>query len=1017
MRKIEITVIKIQQFLNAIEQIDKPEYAELAEMYADMCDEVNNRLEKCREEILRNSPETAIHLAEKEPPLLEMVELLNFDGVDEWHELCELYEWKIALPVDMKLVAELKRCYGNRTALEPLLIEYRKQSRRAPLKEKIALLRKIKAVDSENIQWENDLARFENERLEELKKIGRKAIEEDDEITIRSVYDEVRSPGWFVSPPSNVVSKLKNELIAFRKMRLKERGKRILHELTNAYSNYSMDEVAAALNKWDMLLREEYFSPDKSSEKQVAEARRWFDEENAQLETQRLFDKLLRQFADDMDNKKSLTEIDNLYHKLLDFDMPLPSHLVNRYKQVRSDLELEAKRTYTKKLVIALVFVIAIIALLGYFIHLHIRDAEYRKWAAPILKASEEYNLTDLKAAMQSIAKLKTEHPDFYDTEIVQAESTIRSLISEIKEERKQCEENLNTLDAIISSDYKDYDKMEDLIKSAELLTRKLHDDRGRLRLEAVKKSKRAYELRTQDERDSKFTEDALALNKLLMKVESIDAERQPAEFEKALAQYDMSAKKILSRKGVNPEIFKKYATTINANIQKLNREFADSKERGRQKRALMETIETEKLNLPAYSLALQRFVNKFPEDRRSMEFLKILKMMPGYLNAVALQHLSPESIEKKGIQKYAEFLKTHPAKNIWRRDLKEFLEAELIYLENRENIIASLKALQNLQVMKYRVLRFKNSSGDKICFYTSDDVERKFSSINTTTFTTLRTDVLENDVKKTKKEYFFQQHDKGWDVTAGRVKLYRNLEAVDDPRRKLPLAAHSLFCNSLNIDVAGRPTEEYEPMLLKKIDELKSSSEINSFLKLQLLQRLYALTEKISISNKEALRDGAVKLKQLIQACDNVNWVSIEPKTKKRIDDIIAALPKLHGKVKNDALKFKTLKAAVGRKLKEVGTVSIVDGKVDVSPIRNGVFRELWVLIERNGVLKFCIVGKKDATGIEIFPKAENMLMDGEPIFAPFDGRSTRDLSDKFFQSGNGYENIRKPDSWPVEL
>ena len=1017
MRKIEITVIKIQQFLNAIEQVDKPEYAELADSYAEICDEINSRLEKCREEMLRNAPETVIHLAEQEPPLLEMINIINFDRLDEWNELCELYEWKRALPVDTKLVDELKKCYGNHTALKPLLLEYRKKSKRATLKEKIALLRKIRAVDSENLQWTNDLTNFENERLKELKKAGRKAIEEDDEITIRGVYDEITAPGWFVSPPSNVVSKLKNELIAFKKMRLKERSKKILHSLANAYSNYSVHDVSVALKKWDMLLKESCFSPDEASEKQVQEARKWFAAENKQIETKMLFEKLARQFADDMDNRKSLPEIDNLYHKLLEFDIPLPPHLLSRYKQVRADMELDAKRSYTKKLVISLVLVFAIIAILGYFIHLHIRDTEYKKWAAPILKASEEYNLTDLKAAMQSIAKLKTEHPDFYDTEIVKAESTIHSLISQINDEQRQCIETLNTLDTIAESDYKDYDKMEDLIKRAKLLLRKLHDKQGLLHLTALEKSKRAYELRTQDARDLNFTEEALALNKLLMAVEAIDPENRPAEFEKELDKYESSAKKLMSRKGVTPEVFQKYTININDNIKKLSKELSDSKERVRQKYALVETVESEKLNLPSYNLALQRFVDKFPEDHRSIEFMRLLKVMPGYLNVVALQYLSPDSLDKKGIQKYAEFLRTHQGKNIWRRDLKEFLSAKLTYLENRDNIIASIKALKNLQVMKYRVLRFEDQQGDKIYFYTDDDVDRKISSINRRTFTTLRTKVMENDVSNIKKEYFFQQDDEGWDVSAGRVKLYRNLKALDNLQKKLPLAAHSVFCTELNIDIAGRPPEEYEQVLLQKIYELKHNSEINSFLKLQLLQRLYSLTEKISINNKEVLRAGALKLKQLLQACDNVNWVSIEPKTKKRIDGIIGTLPQLYGKVKNDALRFKILKAAVGRKLREIGVVTLKDGKMEINPMVQGFFHELWALKERNGVLKFYIVGKNDATGVELFPKGVNMLMNGEPIFAPCDGRATRELSDKFFQPGSGSERIRKPDSWPVEL
>ena len=1018
MRDIEIIVIKIQQFLNAIEQTNQPDYAELAESYAEICDDINRRLEKCREEILRNSPETAIYLAEQEPPLLEMINIINFDRLEEWNELCELYNWRRALPVDEKLVAELKKCYGNHTALKPLLLEYRKKSKNAGLKEKIALLRKIKAVDSDNAQWEDDLSRFENERLHELKKIGRKAIEENDEITIRSVYDEITAPGWFVSPPSNVVSKLRNELMAFKKMRMEERGKKILHSLANAYSTYNVQDLAVALRKWDMLLKESCFSPDEASEKQVEEARKWLDSENEQMEKERVFHKLTRQLADDMENRKSLPEIDNLYHKLMEFDMPIPDYLLARYKQVRSDMELDAKRLYTKRLVVSLVFIFAILAFLAYFIHLRIKESEYKKWSAPILKASHEYNLTGLKAAMQSIEKLKSEHPDFYDTEIVKAESTIHSLISQINEEQRQCRNVLERLDAIAADDYKDYNKMDELIQRAEILLKKLNDKDGLLHLDTIRKTKKAYEIRTQDERDLKFREDGLALNKQLMLVETVDPECQPEEFDQALNKYEKAANQLLERKGVNPDIYKKYSITINDTIRRLNKVLSDSKERVRQKNELLETIETEKLNLPSYNLALQRFVNKFPEDKRSMEFMRILKMMPAYLNVIALQHLSPESLDKKGIQKYAEFLRTHPGKNIWRRDLKEFLVAKLIYLDNKDTVFSAIKALKNLQVMKYRVLRFENQQGDKIYFYTDDAVDRKISSINRRTFATLRTKVMENDIGNIKKEYFFQQTGDGWDVIVGRKRVYRNLKALDNLQKTLPLAAHSIFCRDLNIEIAGASPEEYEEVLVKQIYELKKNSEINSFLKLQLLQRLYSLAEKISINNKTVLRAGALKLQQLLQACENVNWVSLDSRTKMRIDAVIAALPKLYGQVENDALKFKILKIAVGRRLKEVGVVAVgSDGKVELTPLADGTYHEVWALKERNGVLKFYIAGKKDITGVELFPEARKMLMDGEPVFSPSDGRSTREQSDKTVRLGGDIDSLRMPDSWPNEL
>jgi hypothetical protein len=1015
MREEEKTVIKIQQFLNSIDQTENAEYAEIALRYAKICIALNRRLEECCRLIKNDSIGIALHRAEEEPPILEVVELLEFNGADEWKEICELYDWKTAPEIKSDLLGILKKAYVNNLSLEPLLVEYRKKFKKVSLKEKIALLRRINAVDSDSTQREEDLSRLENERLKELKKAARKAIEEDDEVTIQNIYAELNSPGWLVKPPENVISRLEQELIQFDKMRFRERGKKVLHEISNAYSNYNMEDLAAALDKWDALLKEDLFTPEASDKKQVMEARRWFDSENSELEKQRLFTKLLKQFAEDMDQKINLTKIDNLYNKLLEFDMPVPEHLLKRYRQVRSDLELDARRGYTKKLVISLLMISVLVAGLGYLIHLHLKAAEYKQWAGPILQATETHKLTDLHAALKSLEQLKSEHPDFYNTEMVKAESKIKADISQIENTIKEAYDAIAGLEKIIKNNYADYDRMENLIETADLLFRKLKDEKGRLQLARIRRAKKAYEIRTQDERDSKFTENAIAMNKLKMAVDSIEPEEEPDEFRKALTTYETAVQSLLTQKGVSPEIFSKYSDLFENNIKMLHKELLDSKERHREKQALLETINAGKLYLPSYSLAIKRLIDKYPGTAVSAKYAKILKMMPGYMNAAALKHLSPRSLNKKGIQKYAEFLKLHPARNIWRRDLKEFLTAKLTYIENKDNVVAALNVLQNLQVMKFKVLRFKNKSGDKIYFYTDEAVARKFSTINTTTFCRIWARVMENDVKNEKKSYIFQQHDQGWDVTAGKVKLYRNLKPLDKIEREIPVAAHASLCMALNLDIAGRPPEEYEETILKRIKELKADKEVNSFIKLQLMQRFYSLAEKISLHHGDEFHKGGVVLAKLLQACERLNWIQLDKESKKRIDDVISKLADISGNIENETLRFKILKVAVGRQIREIGTAAFVNGKVDVIPVVKADFREIWALKEENGVLKFVIVGKKDSTGIEIFPEYRTLLSDGEPLFAPFDNRSTKELTEKFFEGVDAAREVRRPDSWPV--
>ena len=91
---------------------------------------------------------------------MEMVTTLGFDGCEKWGELCEMYDWLEAPLIKTDLIAILTEAYKDQSSLEPLLNEYRKKAKSAPLKEKIQLLRRIKEIDSQNPQREEDLVSF-----------------------------------------------------------------------------------------------------------------------------------------------------------------------------------------------------------------------------------------------------------------------------------------------------------------------------------------------------------------------------------------------------------------------------------------------------------------------------------------------------------------------------------------------------------------------------------------------------------------------------------------------------------------------------------------------------------------------------------------------------------------------------------------------------------------------------------------------------------------------------------------
>jgi len=1015
MRKEQLIVTKIQQLINSLDQTQTPEHAELAEQYSNACKELNSRLEQCVKEISGGAYSNAIQLAETEPPIMELVELLEFNNTSEWNELCEMYEWAIAPKIKTDLLKRLDEAYRDQTALEPLLNEYRKKVKDASLKDKIFLLRRIKEIDSKNPQREEDLVRFENARLKELKKEARQAIEEENETAIQNVYNELISPNWYVKPPENVITKLSRELAQYRKLKLKAKGDRILHEINNAYSNFEFEEVKQALQKWDMLIKEKEFIPEQAGLNQVKEARIWFDEEQAEMKKTSSFKSLQKQIADDIEHKRNLADIDNKYYKLQEFGKPIPETLTKRYHQYRNDIELDAHRKSITKIIAVVLIIIIFVAGLGYFIHLHIKGREYRQWTEPILETAESSNLEQLQAAVKNIEQLKEQKPDFYDADIVQAESVIHSRIQEINARMTQFNNNLITLNNAIKNKFKNYDQAIDLIKQENILLERIRNKEKTAQLDRIKKALKAYEIRTQDDRDEKFRNSIVKLNRSFTMVQLIDAEKETDEYNKKLKAYETESESILKARGITPELKNAQQKMIAENITSLKKELARAKKVNRTKKKMLKAVRQNILPLTTYKLALTRFAEKFPEHPATPKIRNILKMMSFYLNAAMMKNFNPITFTKADIEKYSKLLKNSVGYNIWRNDINQFIALKTKYLTNAEQIKKELNKLKTLMMMKYKVLTFKDKKGNIYKFYTEGKLKRKFSQINDHKYWRIKTKIVVKDGMPA-IPYTFSQGSKGWKITSKKSTLYTGLKAMGDLMAKLPLAAHVTFCTNLNFDIASKKPEELQLFLSSQIENLKNNNKINSFIKLQFIKKLLSMAKSLSVLNADKYKRHEEDIQNFINAANGINWLNISKNAAMKIEKKIKALPDFRPNAEKEIRAAEINTTAVGRRLQPIGVVQVINGLKSVKLKPDSKDSEIWVLQEnKDKLLNFEKVGIIKDGQAKLSPEFIKKVKDMEPVFAPGDDRSTRELADKF--KLNTKNKIIWPESWPANI
>src|SRR5689334_6187502 len=101
------------------------DFRQLAADYAAACRDVNRRLRRCGEHLKQGLRAEAIHLAESEPRLLDLVATIDFPERGEWDEILGLYQVAKPEPILLDVAEQLNEAYSLQQPLEKLLERHR----------------------------------------------------------------------------------------------------------------------------------------------------------------------------------------------------------------------------------------------------------------------------------------------------------------------------------------------------------------------------------------------------------------------------------------------------------------------------------------------------------------------------------------------------------------------------------------------------------------------------------------------------------------------------------------------------------------------------------------------------------------------------------------------------------------------------------------------------------------------------------------------------------------------------
>ncbi|MDR2169736.1 MAG: hypothetical protein LBP59_06310 [Planctomycetaceae bacterium] len=307
MSNLQILIENIQTAISFPETISPDLIKQYARDYAEACAELNRQIQNCIIHIRNGNNAEAVRLAEMERPNIPSKFLqLDFAERNEWVEIVSTLGYSIPPALSAEQAKELENAYLQVSPLEPLLKSYRLQSlNNSPLKDRLATLRLIAKTDSQNLFWHEDQERFEKVRIGELNKEVGAAVESKNNALITSLYQELNSADWQISPPLHLrqalcVSILQNQVDV----------------LLDFFADFNYPQAVQVYASIQKILVANSISMPQHLQTTMRSAVKWLNETQKQNELQKIFNRRSSELKQALDAENPKPVLENLYYQL-----------------------------------------------------------------------------------------------------------------------------------------------------------------------------------------------------------------------------------------------------------------------------------------------------------------------------------------------------------------------------------------------------------------------------------------------------------------------------------------------------------------------------------------------------------------------------------------------------------------------------------------------------------------------------------------------------------------------------
>jgi hypothetical protein len=345
----------------------------LAADYAEACREVNRRLARCEDFLRQGLRAEAIHYAQDEPNVLDVLAVLDFVERAHWDQLLAASGLPTTPLFRIETAAALNRAYAEAQPLEHLLRQHRLLAlARAPLAERLAVLRQLAQHDAANPVWQQDAAAFETARLRQLREEV-EALQRQPQVPpleqVQGLLQEVEGGPWRVGMPPELVATLQEMVRRVGVNHWQVRLQELARDLAAAYQRKDEARARPLAEEWRQALQQAPLPNHDPRWAAALPALRWLE----RLEQQRADAQAHQQALEALQqalHKPNVREgeLEQLFLAVARAREGAPKHLEEAYQRRMG--RLRSSRLVWERLILATVTALALMAVVGFLLYL-----------------------------------------------------------------------------------------------------------------------------------------------------------------------------------------------------------------------------------------------------------------------------------------------------------------------------------------------------------------------------------------------------------------------------------------------------------------------------------------------------------------------------------------------------------------------------------------------------------------------------------------------------------------------